>query len=445
MTEQEAIKKMLVLVGEDPELPSSATPYTLAKTILEAVTQEVTSSAWKDVTQPTTDISSVPDYLVEYIITKAAYYYAMGYTGENVFTQELLAQLQKLEQDARMESLRQSVDSSSYEDILERIRIQLKNEQGWWYNTVIDEHGNQTLNAPLTLPALVDEYAKAKAKRLFTAYQTGNLDLLVNPSTEEQELYQKMVDTNKAYWLKAASFEEVLNNVRVQLMNEVGWWYNTTEDANGNLIVNVPTTLPQIVEQYAEAKARRIFTAYQTGNLELLVKVTPEEQELYQKMLQEHNRQLLKSKSLTTLKTEVTRELLMMGWDFNTVEDTYGNIKAAGYQLLSVRALDPSVFVFLDSDGLVKDNRTRQEVSEDVKLKVLIDVSYNNLPPLFKSYVDLKARRLFKHYEDPSGRFNKPSVDEQTLFMRLKTLHRRDIDTPNMLYNDSQQYNFRGW
>lgn len=361
MTEQQAIEKLLVLVGEDPSLyttnPTSA-PVTTAQKILQAVTQEISGQDWFGLDSVTSDVSQLPEYLVEYVITKAAYYYMVGYTGENQFTQELLAQVQQLYQQARL------------------------------------YHTQHVLNVP--------------------------------------------------------DFDTLVSQIREQIFNEPGWWFNTTEDQNGNLVFQYPVEYPAIVEEYAKAKAKRLYTAYQTGQLEMLFQPSVEEQELYQKLLEEHNKKFYEAKSLNKLKEEIRYELLAEGWNFNTIEAPWSTIKEKilnGMIPLIVRPVNYKDHVYYDrEDKLVKDADTRAEIDGDIQLKVIYDVQYNYLPELFKSYIDLKARRLAKHYSDPQNKYAEPTLDEQILFMKLRTLYSKDIDRPNMLNNDyKQSFARKGW
>jgi len=547
------------MVGENPISTSmNDESYIMAQQLLDVVTSDVLGMGWRFNTHYLEDgteqidtvaiepsegmteeefldqnFAHIPVHIQQVIVAKVAYEFSMGYTGENTFSQDLYQLYQLALAQAKQTEVMLSAELVDYERIYKNIAAQLLNEEGWWWNTT--EDGEQLITSiPLNLPPIADNYARLKAQRIFQAYNTGNSELLLQPTPEEQEVYQQMLKLNRRRFLHAVNidtfrdyvvkelysegltdkqtyeevadnetgdglvqayadakarrlyllttevnspdylqapqeeinlyqrirdranrqqsetltFQDILENIRTQLKNEVGWWYNTTIDENDNIQVSIPATLPQIADQYAEAKARRLHRAYSTGDHQLLIEPSPEEQELYQKMLEAHNRNMRGAKSLQKLRKEITLEILLEGWAFNTTEATYEEIKAAGYQILKASSLTPTTYVYLDAaTGLVMDRKTNEEVSGDTKLKVIYYVDYSDLPSLFKSYIDLRAARVYNFYHDVKNSliWSRPTADEMTLFAKLKSLYRTDFEYHSILHNDMEQSMLRGW
>ena len=360
MTRVDLINHLLILVGLNPnDVETTDAEYTTAQEIIDRVTDEVLAMGWAFNTSygengPTINIqldvdrdinfSLIPEHIKPVIKAKASYDYMMAISGENQFTQELFQNYQVQIANAKQTEIVQQTESTSYETILE--------------------------------------------------------------------------------------------NVRTQLLNETGWWFNTTEDFNGSLITDTPTTLPAIVEQYAEAKAKRIYRATLTNNIDLLLNPSPEERELYGKMLEVHTQNVRGSKGLYRLKQEVKREILIEGWDFNTKIGKYKDLRLAGNLFLKVKAMNPRIVPVIDNENptIIYDSMTNEEIGDDEKIRVVIDVGYDDLPLLFQSYVDLKASRLYNFYNTPDGvKWAQPTSDEIMLYRKIKAVYKAAPETYNRL------------
>lgn len=320
------------------------------------------------------------------------------------------------------------------------------------FNTTLENLYNEILNSVLAMfpninetNATVVEYANLKSKRLYALYTELDPNFAQQPNDETQ-LLQELYRQNLTSELQQTTYDDVLTAIRQQLLNEAGWWYNTSTDANGNLITRIPDTLPEIVEQYAVARAKRLYRAYQNNQMELILNPSPEEQELYSKMLEMHNRVTRGGKSLEQLKKDILTEVLLEGWSFNIKEQPYREIKAANLVLLKATALYPQLKVYVDKDNKIIDHKTYAEIPEETVVQVVHKVAYDELPELFKLYIDMKASRMYNYYNTINSQINsplawaRPTADELLLFQKLKTLYAVDIENANILENDTLQY-----
>lgn len=320
------------------------------------------------------------------------------------------------------------------------------------FNTTLENLYNEILNSVLAMfpninetNATVVEYANLKSRRLYALYTELDPNFAQQPNDETQ-LLQELYRQNLTSELQQTTYDDVLTAIRQQLLNEAGWWYNTSTDANGNLITRIPDTLPEIVEQYAVARAKRLYRAYQNNQMELILNPSPEEQELYSKMLEMHNRVTRGGKSLEQLKKDILTEVLLEGWSFNIKEQPYREIKAANLVLLKATALYPQLKVYVDKDNKIIDHKTYAEIPEETVVQVVHKVAYDELPELFKLYIDMKASRMYNYYNTINSQINsplawaRPTADELLLFQKLKTLYAVDIENANILENDTLQY-----
>lgn len=320
------------------------------------------------------------------------------------------------------------------------------------FNTTLENLYNEILNSVLAMfpninetNATVVEYANLKSKRLYALYTELDPNF-AQQSNDETQLLQELYRQNLTSELQQTTYDDVLTAIRQQLLNEAGWWYNTSTDANGNLITRIPDTLPEIVEQYAVARAKRLYRAYQNNQMELILNPSPEEQELYSKMLEMHNRVTRGGKSLEQLKKDILTEVLLEGWSFNIKEQPYREIKAANLVLLKATALYPQLKVYVDKDNKIIDHKTYAEIPEETAVQVVHKVAYDELPELFKLYIDMKASRMYNYYNTINSQINsplawaRPTADELLLFQKLKTLYAVDIENANILENDTLQY-----
>lgn len=320
------------------------------------------------------------------------------------------------------------------------------------FNITLENLYNEILNSVLAMfpninetNATVVEYANLKSRRLYALYTELDPNFAQQPNDETQ-LLQELYRQNLTSELQQTTYEDVLTAIRQQLLNEAGWWYNTSTDANGNLITRIPDTLPEIVEQYAVARAKRLYRAYQNNQMELILNPSPEEQELYSKMLEMHNRVTRGGKSLEQLKKDILTEVLLEGWSFNIKEQPYREIKAANLVLLKATALYPQLKVYVDKDNKIIDHKTYAEIPEETVVQVVHKVAYDELPELFKLYIDMKASRMYNYYNTINSQINsplawaRPTADELLLFQKLKTLYAVDIENANILENDTLQY-----
>lgn len=320
------------------------------------------------------------------------------------------------------------------------------------FNTTLENLYNEILNSVLAMfpninetNATVVEYANLKSKRLYALYTELDPNF-AQQSNDETQLLQELYRQNLTSELQQTTYDDVLTAIRQQLLNEAGWWYNTSTDANGNLITRIPDTLPEIVEQYAVARAKRLYRAYQNNQMELILNPSPEEQELYSKMLEMHNRVTRGGKSLEQLKKDILTEVLLEGWSFNIKEQPYREIKAANLVLLKATALYPQLKVYVDKDNKIIDHKTYAEIPEETVVQVVHKVAYDELPELFKLYIDMKASRMYNYYNTINSQINsplawaRPTADELLLFQKLKTLYAVDIENANILENDTLQY-----
>lgn len=320
------------------------------------------------------------------------------------------------------------------------------------FNTTLENLYNEILNSVLAMfpninetNATVVEYANLKSKRLYALYTELDPNF-AQQSNDETQLLQELYRQNLTSELQQTTYDDVLTAIRQQLLNEAGWWYNTSTDADGNLITRIPDTLPEIVEQYAVARAKRLYRAYQNNQMELILNPSPEEQELYSKMLEMHNRVTRGGKSLEQLKKDILTEVLLEGWSFNIKEQPYREIKAANLVLLKATALYPQLKVYVDKDNKIIDHKTYAEIPEETVVQVVHKVAYDELPELFKLYIDMKASRMYNYYNTINSQINsplawaRPTADELLLFQKLKTLYAVDIENANILENDTLQY-----
>ena len=320
------------------------------------------------------------------------------------------------------------------------------------FNITLENLYNEILNSVLAMfpnidetNATVVEYANLKSRRLYALYTELDPNF-AQQSNDETQLLQELYKQNLTSELQQTTYEDVLTAIRQQLLNEAGWWYNTSTDANGNLITRIPDTLPEIVEQYAVARAKRLYRAYQNNQMELILNPSPEEQELYSKMLEMHNRVTRGGKSLEQLKKDILTEVLLEGWSFNIKEQPYREIKAANLVLLKATALYPQLKVYVDKDNKIIDHKTYAEIPEETVVQVVHKVAYDELPELFKLYIDMKASRMYNYYNTINSQINsplawaRPTADELLLFQKLKTLYAVDIENANILENDTLQY-----
>ena len=320
------------------------------------------------------------------------------------------------------------------------------------FNITLENLYNEILNSVLAMfpninktNATVVEYANLKSRRLYALYTELDPNFAQQPNDETQ-LLQELYRQNLTSELQQTTYDDVLTAIRQQLLNEAGWWYNTSTDANGNLITRIPDTLPEIVEQYAVARAKRLYRAYQNNQMELILNPSPEEQELYSKMLEMHNRVTRGGKSLEQLKKDILTEVLLEGWSFNIKEQPYREIKAANLVLLKATALYPQLNVYVDKDNKIIDHKTYAEIPEETVVQVVHKVAYDELPELFKLYIDMKASRMYNYYNTINSQINsplawaRPTADELLLFQKLKTLYAVDIENANILENDTLQY-----
>lgn len=320
------------------------------------------------------------------------------------------------------------------------------------FNTTLENLYNEILNSVLAMfpninetNATVVEYANLKSRRLYALYTELDPNF-AQQSNDETQLLQELYRQNLTSELQQTTYDDVLTAIRQQLLNEAGWWYNTSTDANGNLITRIPDTLPEIVEQYAVARAKRLYRAYQNNQMELILNPSPEEQELYSKMLEMHNRVTRGGKSLEQLKKDILTEVLLEGWSFNIKEQPYREIKAANLVLLKATALYPQLKVYVDKDNKIIDHKTYAEIPEETVVQVVHKVAYDELPELFKLYIDMKASRMYNYYNTINSQINsplawaRPTADELLLFQKLKTLYAVDIENANILENDTLQY-----
>lgn len=320
------------------------------------------------------------------------------------------------------------------------------------FNITLENLYNEILNSVLAMfpninetNATVVEYANLKSRRLYALYTELDPNF-AQQSNDETQLLQELYRQNLTSELQQTTYDDVLTAVRQQLLNEAGWWYNTSTDANGNLITRIPDTLPEIVEQYAVARAKRLYRAYQNNQMELILNPSPEEQELYSKMLEMHNRVTRGGKSLEQLKKDILTEVLLEGWSFNIKEQPYREIKAANLVLLKATALYPQLKVYVDKDNKIIDHKTYAEIPEETVVQVVHKVAYDELPELFKLYIDMKASRMYNYYNTINSQINsplawaRPTADELLLFQKLKTLYAVDIENANILENDTLQY-----
>lgn len=320
------------------------------------------------------------------------------------------------------------------------------------FNITLENLYNEILNSVLAMfpninetNATVVEYANLKSRRLYALYTELDPNFAQQPNDETQ-LLQELYRQNLTSELQQTTYDDVLTAIRQQLLNEAGWWYNTSTDANGNLITRIPDTLPEIVEQYAVARAKRLYRAYQNNQMELILNPSPEEQELYSKMLEMHNRATRGGKSLEQLKKDILTEVLLEGWSFNIKEQPYREIKAANLVLLKATALYPQLKVYVDKDNKIIDHKTYAEIPEETVVQVVHKVAYDELPELFKLYIDMKASRMYNYYNTINSQINsplawaRPTADELLLFQKLKTLYAVDIENANILENDTLQY-----
>lgn len=320
------------------------------------------------------------------------------------------------------------------------------------FNITLENLYNEILNSVLAMfpninetNATVVEYANLKSRRLYALYTELDPNF-AQQSNDETQLLQELYRQNLTSELQQTTYEDVLTAIRQQLLNEAGWWYNTSTDANGNLITRIPDTLPEIVEQYAVARAKRLYRAYQNNQMELILNPSPEEQELYSKMLEMHNRVTRGGKSLEQLKKDILTEVLLEGWSFNIKEQPYREIKAANLVLLKATALYPQLKVYVDKDNKIIDHKTYAEIPEETVVQVVHKVAYDELPELFKLYIDMKASRMYNYYNTINSQTNsplawaRPTADELLLFQKLKTLYAVDIENANILENDTLQY-----
>lgn len=320
------------------------------------------------------------------------------------------------------------------------------------FNITLENLYNEILNSVLAMfpninetNATVVEYANLKSRRLYALYTELDPNFAQQPNDETQ-LLQELYRQNLTSELQQTTYDDVLTAIRQQLLNEAGWWYNTSTDANGNLITRIPDTLPEIVEQYAVARAKRLYRAYQNNQMELILNPSPEEQELYSKMLEMHNRVTRGGKSLEQLKKDILTEVLLEGWSFNIKEQPYREIKAANLVLLKATALYPQLKVYVDKDNKIIDHKTYAEIPEETVVQVVHKVAYDELPELFKLYIDMKASRMYNYYNTINSQINsplawaRPTADELLLFQKLKTLYAVDIENANILENDTLQY-----
>lgn len=320
------------------------------------------------------------------------------------------------------------------------------------FNITLENLYNEILNSVLAMfpnidetNATVVEYANLKSRRLYALYTELDPNF-AQQSNDETQLLQELYRQNLTSELQQTTYEDVLTAIRQQLLNEAGWWYNTSTDANGNLITRIPDTLPEIVEQYAVARAKRLYRAYQNNQMELILNPSPEEQELYSKMLEMHNRVTRGGKSLEQLKKDILTEVLLEGWSFNIKEQPYREIKAANLVLLKATALYPQLKVYVDKDNKIIDHKTYAEIPEETVVQVVHKVAYDELPELFKLYIDMKASRMYNYYNTINSQINsplawaRPTADELLLFQKLKTLYAVDIENANILENDTLQY-----
>lgn len=320
------------------------------------------------------------------------------------------------------------------------------------FNITLENLYNEILNSVLAMfpninetNATVVEYANLKSRRLYALYTELDPNF-AQQSNDETQLLQELYRQNLTSELQQTTYDDVLTAIRQQLLNEAGWWYNTSTDANGNLITRIPDTLPEIVEQYAVARAKRLYRAYQNNQMELILNPSPEEQELYSKMLEMHNRVTRGGKSLEQLKKDILTEVLLEGWSFNIKEQPYREIKAANLVLLKATALYPQLKVYVDKDNKIIDHKTYAEIPEETVVQVVHKVAYDELPELFKLYIDMKASRMYNYYNTINSQINsplawaRPTADELLLFQKLKTLYAVDIENANILENDTLQY-----
>jgi hypothetical protein len=320
------------------------------------------------------------------------------------------------------------------------------------FNITLENLYNEILNSVLAMfpninetNATVVEYANLKSRRLYALYTELDPNFAQQPNDETQ-LLQELYRQNLTSELQQTTYDDVLTAIRQQLLNEAGWWYNTSTDANGNLITRIPDTLPEIVEQYAVARAKRLYRAYQNNQMELILNPSPEEQEMYSKMLEMHNRVTRGGKSLEQLKKDILTEVLLEGWSFNIKEQPYREIKAANLVLLKATALYPQLKVYVDKDNKIIDHKTYAEIPEETVVQVVHKVAYDELPELFKLYIDMKASRMYNYYNTINSQINsplawaRPTADELLLFQKLKTLYAVDIENANILENDTLQY-----
>lgn len=555
MTREEAVKRVLLVVGENPITVSpNDEAYQMAQQLLDMITLDVLGMGWRfnthyledgteaidtyvvDVDDYTTEedlfnanFAAIPVHIQQVIVARTSYEFSLGYTGENVFSEDLSKMYLMALQQARGTEVMLSAELIDFERIYKNVASQLLNEEGWWWNTTETGEDFQT-NIPLNLPPIADSYAKIKAQRLFQAYNTADVELMLNPTPEEKEIYAQMVKQNRRHFLRSlpveelrdsyinelraegitsaltydearfsdalaasyadikakrmymlvaeevnreayinpsqdeinlytrlkarqlnselqqTTYDDVLTAIRQQLLNEAGWWYNTSTDADGNLITRIPDTLPEIVEQYAVARAKRLYRAYQNNQMELILNPSPEEQELYSKMLEMHNRVTRGGKSLEQLKKDILTEVLLEGWSFNIKEQPYREIKAANLVLLKATALYPQLKAYVDKDNKIIDHKTYAEIPEETVVQVVHKVAYDELPELFKLYIDMKASRMYNYYNTINSQINsplawaRPTADELLLFQKLKTLYAVDIENANILENDTLQY-----
>jgi hypothetical protein len=555
MDRKDAIDRVLLLAGELPlKLTEDDDAYQMAKNVVDSVTYEVLAMGWRFNTtyledgtesidtvllteeeiqqlQESNDadeiqneiFNRIPAHIRPVIVSRAAYEFVVGYTGENQFSQELYQVYLTSLAQAKETEVMLSAELIDFERIYKNVASQLLNEEGWWWNT-IEQGDTIKTNIPRTLPPIADAYARIKAQRIFQAHATMKPELLLQPTPEEQEIYQQLLIINRRKFLQtfsldklkdtviaelksealtkapdyntannseselhdglaamyadikakriymlaterenpgqyiqpsqdeinlyqrlvqrklrenlqADTYEEVLENIRTELKNEVGWWYNTVENEDGTLSPSIPATLPQIVDLYAEIKARRIYQAYTTGQAELLFNPTPEEQQAFSKMLEEHYRQVRGSKGYNRVRKEVLYEVLAEGWAFNTIEITYKEYKDGEYKAIKVYPITTSQPINLDySTGVITYVDTNEELEDDVKLMVIYEVDYTDLPQLVQSYIDIKAARLYNFYNSSNPMvFSSPTNDELVYHGKIKTLFKGNAKRRNLL------------
>ena len=152
---------------------------------------------------------------------------------------------------------------------------------------------------------------------------------------------------------------------------------------------------------------------------------------------------LVEAEVAETILNTVDREVQSMGWNFNTdtnkqyAQDTNGEIPL-GKDVLRADATLNSARKNLVQRGLKMYDRENHtfNIGTAVKLDVVVQLDFDDLPEVAKRYITLRSTRIFQDRVVGSGTLHEFEVrDEQMALMQL-----RDFDTETEDHNIFDNY-----